>query len=213
MKGRKAGVIIKKKIEDSPLKKQEKIKVKKELVVVNIAEAKRLYELGLIDEEVAHAFNCSTVTILRLKSRTPELREAYVKGTDAANKRVEQSLFKRACGYDTEEITKEPLIGVDEKSRKVLLNPELKVVRVVKKHVAPDVAAISMWLRNKKAEEWKDLRPVVYQNTQNNLIVHENKVKAEEVDESHIGSARSNFESLRKFRILDAEVLPTDEQS
>lgn len=208
MKGRKPRSIESKTGKDTPEKKkvQSKALVK---VEINVDECCRLYELGLTDEEIGYALSLERITILRAKARFPELRAAYEKGSKVANERVEQSLFKRACGYEYIEETKEPVLVMNDKG-KLLTDPELKVTKVVKKHVPPDVAAISMWLRNKKAEDWKDLKPVIIQNNQNNLVITENKIKAEEVNESHIAATRSNFESLRKFRIIDAETIETN---
>ncbi|MDW9366966.1 hypothetical protein GOB34_04310 [Sinorhizobium meliloti] len=65
--------------------------------------AKTLSELGATDLEIAQAFDVNIRTIHRWKLNHPDFRQAL---ENSADRRVEESLYKRAIGYtiDTEKI-------------------------------------------------------------------------------------------------------------
>lgn len=72
------------------------------------------------------------------------------KGKEVVDIEVENALLKRAKGYTYEEVTKEAV--KDPETGKT----ELRVVKVVKKEVQPDVTAQIFWLKNRKPAEWRD---------------------------------------------------------
>jgi len=65
-------------------------------------------------------------------------------GKDDADATVENALFRRACGYEVEEI--ETVVAKDGKAR----------VRKTKKTIAPDVIAQIFYLKNRAPERWRD---------------------------------------------------------
>ena len=66
-------------------------------------------------------------------------------GKEFADKNIEQSLYKRAMGYQYQEITQEP----DK-------DGQLRVSKRVIKEVSPDVGAIAFWLKNRQPDKWKE---------------------------------------------------------
>ena len=86
----------------------------------------------------------------KYKKDYPELNELLKKGKDKADYKVENALFKKATGYTYEEVTREEFENPDTGER------ELRIVKVVTKHVAPDVGAIVFFLKNRKPKHWKD---------------------------------------------------------
>lgn len=67
---------------------------------------------------------------------------------EVVDREVENALFKRAMGYEYEEVTEEYEMGFVTKRK------------VVKKYMAPDTAAQIFWLKNKKSDVWRDRREV-----------------------------------------------------
>lgn len=113
----------------------------------NITVAGTLASLGATDLEISQAFEVSIRTIHRWKLEHPEFREALELGKEAADKKVEESLFKRATGYsfDSEKI--------------VVIEGEAQRVEIIE-HVPPDVKAGMWWLQNRRPGTWRDVRHI-----------------------------------------------------
>lgn len=95
---------------------------------------------GLTDEQIAGNCGIATGTLYEWKKRYPEIAEALKKGKAWADTQVENALFKRATGYEYEEVTYE----------------DGKPVKRVIKHVAGDVTAQIYWLKNRRPDLWRD---------------------------------------------------------
>ncbi len=67
---------------------------------------------------------------------------------DVVDREVENALYKRAMGYEYDEVTEEYEAGFLTKKK------------IVHKYQAPDIAAQIFWLKNKKSSDWKDKREV-----------------------------------------------------
>ncbi len=113
----------------------------------NIAIAQTLASLGATDLEIAQAFEVSIRTIHRWKLEYPEFREALEIGKDEADKKVEDSLYKRATGYsfDSEKI--------------VVIEGEAQRIETIE-HVPPDTKAAMWWLQNRRPGTWRDVRHI-----------------------------------------------------
>lgn len=113
-----------------------------------VEQAKQLCELGATDLELATFFKVNVATINRWKIQHPDFCASIKVGKEAADDRVERSLFSRATGYtfDSEKIiTVAQGGGVSE------------VKRVpIKEHVPPDVTAQIFWLKNRRKDVWRD---------------------------------------------------------
>lgn len=97
---------------------------------------------GLSDEQIAENMGISVRTLYRWKNEYWQLCHALKKGKDAADREIENALFKRAKGYDYEEVREETKNG--------------EVVKriVTKKHIPGDTTAQIFWLKNRKPEYW-----------------------------------------------------------
>lgn len=96
--------------------------------------------------EMAHVFGVSIATINQWQKDNPSFSEAIAGAKDPADASVANSLFRRANGYDYEEdvVVKVRSLGGEE----------VRILRV-QKHLPPDFNSMSLWLRNRKALEWK----------------------------------------------------------
>ena len=100
---------------------------------------------GLSDEQIAH--NCglkSISTFYEWKKKYSEFSEALKKGKEVVDIEVENSLLKRALGYQYDEV-KEKWDG------KKLLERV-----VITREMPPDTTAQIYWLKNRKPEKWRD---------------------------------------------------------
>ena len=66
---------------------------------------------GLSDGQIAENMGISVRTLYRWKNEYWQICHALKKGKDAADREIENALFKRAKGYDYEEIREETKDG------------------------------------------------------------------------------------------------------
>lgn len=108
---------------------------------------------GLTNEQIAKKIGVTPTTLYNWKNDHLEIFEALKKGADVADIEVENALHKRAVGYSYDEIISEP--SVDPLTG----NEVLKISKVVRRHVVPDVTAQIYWLKNRLPKKWRD-KPV-----------------------------------------------------
>lgn len=77
----------------------------------------------------------------------PQLEDILTVGQEVTNSRVVGALFKRALGYEYNEVTRE------------LVEGEMQITKVVTKHVSPDVKACLSWLFNRSSDVWRAIQP------------------------------------------------------
>ena len=112
-----------------------------------IPQVAKLCDLGATNDQIADFFGVSTDTLEDWTVRHEELAEVMRIGKAPADNRVERRLYERAVGYDyVEEV--------------VAKSPEGPVILQVKKHQPPDIAAMKIWLLNRKRHEWSDRREI-----------------------------------------------------
>jgi hypothetical protein len=102
---------------------------------------------GLSDEQLADKMGICTSTFYAWKNKYPEISEALKEGKDVADRKVENALYKRACGFEYEEVTTER----DEINGKM-------ITKRVTKFYPPDPTSMIFWLKNRKPDEWRDKR-------------------------------------------------------
>jgi len=124
--------------------------------------AKAMAKLGATEREIAQALDVSVATLQRWVHERPKFRAALKPGKQAADDRVERSLYQRATGYsfDSEEIFTYDYVEtkkVEGTKGEVRLIQEKRVLRVpVVKHVPPDSTAIIFWLKNRRKLAWRN---------------------------------------------------------
>lgn len=106
--------------------------------------------LGLTDEDIAKNIGIHVATLYEWKNKYSDIAEALTYGKQEADAIVENALYKRAVGYDYEEVTKELRINPETKER------EMVVTKIVTKNVIPDTTAQIFWLKNRKQDMWRD---------------------------------------------------------
>ncbi len=106
-------------------------------------QATKLCALGATDREVADFFEVTEATLNTWKHQHPEFLEALKLGKEPADQRVEQSLYRKACGYTQDDLHFSAYEG------EVTATPYVK-------HVPPDTTACIFWLKNRRPDLWRE---------------------------------------------------------
>jgi hypothetical protein len=110
-----------------------------------VEQARKLAYLGATDREAADFFGVTEQTINNWKSTNAEFFEALKVGKETADARVEQSLYRRALGYTHDAVK---IMTVDGA---VVQTPYVE-------HYPPDTTAAIFWLKNRRADRWRDVK-------------------------------------------------------
>lgn len=103
---------------------------------------------GLTHEQIANNIGIGTTTLYRWQAEKREFRDALKRGREVADYEVENALFKRACGFEYDEIVTDVIEMADGTHK--------KHVHKVRKTVPPDTGAAAFWLKNRRPDQWKD---------------------------------------------------------
>lgn len=119
-------------------------------------------QMGATLEDMARVFDVSQKTIVQWMRRYNEFAQAIREGRDAFTvNKIEQSLVKRALGYSFDEVSiKETQFKVKGEDGVARVEPIIEKT-VTTKQVAPDVAAIIFYLKNRASVRWKDKQEIV----------------------------------------------------
>lgn len=100
---------------------------------------------GLTMQEIANNIGVSRTTLYNWRDRSVDIMNALLKGQDTSVEILENALFKRAVGYDIEEVN----YRYDEDGTKTITSGRTK-------HIYPDVTALKFALINKSRGKWSD---------------------------------------------------------
>lgn len=118
----------------------------------NLIRIENWARMGLTDEQIAKNMGVNKTTLYDWIKKFPDISNSIKKGKAPIDFEVENALFKRAIGYEYEEI--ETIIEeIDGKQR--------KRIKKIKKVALPETSAMIFWLKNRKPEQWRKLNPVV----------------------------------------------------
>ena len=110
-------------------------------------QAKKLCALGATDAQLADFFEVAISTITLWKVRHEEFSASLSVPKEMADSRVEQSLYRRAMGYEHDEVD----IRV--------VNGEI-VETPIRKYYPPDSTAMIFWLKNRQSDKWREMKAV-----------------------------------------------------
>jgi hypothetical protein len=104
-------------------------------------------KLGATDDQVADCLSVSITTISLWKVQYPEFLEALKAGKDEADARVERTLYQRAVGYQRDAV-------------KIFHPADAPgpVYAPFREEVPGDVTAQIFWLKNRRRDEWRDVK-------------------------------------------------------
>lgn len=110
-------------------------------------QAGKLCQLGATDPDLADFFGVAISTVRLWMGTHAEFSAAIKDGKEAANARVERSLYQRAMGYTYDAV-------------KIFQYEGVTIEHAYREHCPPDSAAMIFWLKNRKPEVWRDRREV-----------------------------------------------------
>ena len=116
-------------------------------------QAYSLALLGLTDKQIAKFFKIDETTFYKWKKKYEQFGKSLEEGKDVADIKVTKSLFKRATGC----------VANEEKQERDESGNIIKTITVTKE-VLPDVAAITMWLKNRRPDQWRERQEVTSTN-------------------------------------------------
>lgn len=109
---------------------------------------------GLSNKEIAHNMGVSLNVFNKWKKENEIFAGFLKKSKEVADKVVENSLFRRANGFEYTETTEERVFNP-------LKNKfEMVITKKVNKVVLPDTTAQIFWLKNRKPDTWRDRREI-----------------------------------------------------
>lgn len=111
---------------------------------------------GMIEEDIAKKLGVAYSTFRKYRDEQEALSAALKRGKEVADVEVENALFKRAVGYQYDEVTKELMTVITDDGPK----KELVVTKRVTKEVQPDVTAQIFWLKNRRPDKWRDKQEI-----------------------------------------------------
>jgi len=114
------------------------------------AWARSLSRRGLTREEIAREMGISRALLNKWEKMDETFCDALKETKSEADSTVEASLFRRALGYEVEEVR---VVGKPEAGGTKTLR-----VEKVKKQVLPDVTAQIFWLKNRRPDLWRDVQ-------------------------------------------------------
>ncbi|MBT8152742.1 hypothetical protein KMP13_02285 [Epibacterium ulvae] len=120
------------------------------------AIAKKMCLLGAIEEDLAAAFGVSRRTITNWEKQHELFRAAIQDGRVYADMEVAQSLFDRATGAEWTEQQAIKVKKVEYENGKKLREIEEVEIVEVQRSAAPDTVAGIFWLKNRRAQNWRD---------------------------------------------------------
>lgn len=118
----------------------------------NLIRIESWARMGLTNEQIAKNIGVNADTFYTWLKKYPEISESIKKGKAPIDFEVENALFKRAIGYEYEEV-ETTIEEIDGKQR--------KRIKKIKKVALPETSAMIFWLKNRKPEQWRKLNPVV----------------------------------------------------
>jgi hypothetical protein len=128
-----------------------------------------LAKAGHSDKFMCEFFGISLPLWKEWKISHPDFNRALKTWKDEADLVVEKALYHKAKGFQHDE-------------EKIFCTKDGEIVRAkTKKQYAPDTAAISLWLKNRKPDDWADKQEVKHTGSVDHN--HEHKVDKVDLDE------------------------------
>ena len=110
-------------------------------------QAAKLCALGATDAQLADFFEVSVSTINLWKVQHAKFSESIKVPKAEADDRVEQSLYRRAMGYEHDEVDIRVVGGA------IMETP-------IRKHYPPDTTAAIFWLKNRRPADWREKQEI-----------------------------------------------------
>lgn len=98
---------------------------------------------------ICKIMGCGRTTLQKIQKSHPVFYDLLRDSRDIADLKVESALYRRAIGYEVEEVTTQSKKDKDG-------GETTTYITRVKKQIAPDTTAQIFWLKNRQPEVWRD---------------------------------------------------------
>jgi len=98
---------------------------------------------GFTDKEIAQVLGITEQTLNNWKKAQPKFFESLKIAKEDADRKVERSLYERACGYEHPE-------------DKIFNNAGKALIVCTVKHYPPDPTSMIFWLKNRQPKKYSD---------------------------------------------------------
>lgn len=119
---------------------------------------------GYTVRQICKKLNISPDTFYRWKKVNTDVSDAFERGRKILADSLVPYLRKRAKGFSCSEVTW-------ELQNKKNQQPELVIVKKVKKYFPPDVAALKFFLNNRLPEDWQDRSTIEHEVSEDSGII------------------------------------------
>ncbi len=109
----------------------------------NLQEVKKYVLAGLTDEQLSVVLHITKQSLNNYKKSYPEFFDSLKDWKVQADKRVERSLYERACGYS------HPAVKFFQHGKKIIKQEYIE-------HHPPDPTSMIFWLKNRQSLNWRD---------------------------------------------------------
>ena len=128
---------------------------------LNLQDIKKYVISGLTDEQLRIVLHISESSLNRFKHSCPEFWESLREWKQNADKRVERSLYERACGYS------HPAVKFFQHGKKIIKQEYIE-------HHPPDATSMIFWLKNRQPEVWRDAQYLKGEGFENKTYIFNN---------------------------------------
>lgn len=129
---------------------------------------------GLTNEDIAHNMGITRQTLNNWCKKYTSIFDALKKGREPVVRRLENSLIKKAQGFEYEEITTEMWVDDDGQKR--------QKVSKHKKYSAPDTSALIFLLKNYKPNKYRNYNDLTKKQIEAELRKTEAEINKLEFD-------------------------------
>jgi hypothetical protein len=143
-------------------------------------QVEKLCRLGHTDKDLALFFNVSINTIDNWKKRYPDFFAALRRGKLDADTKVAEALHRNATGFEHYEDHPVKLKRkfFDHTGKVIRTEEYVEIVRL-KKHSRPDTTAQIFHLKNRRPDQWRDVKQVDPELEADTLQTYRGKALAE----------------------------------
>ena len=153
--------------------------------------------------DIAKKIGVSEKTLISWRKTYPEIEQAIKDGKEIVDYRVENALLKVALGYTTTDV--KTIISPPDKNG----NRTIRVEKI-EREVSPNPTAIMCWLNNRKPEQWKRNRDMLYtKDKDNNIVVNIIRKGANDSEEDENWTASASTD-VKKGKAKKAKPEPDD---
>jgi transcriptional regulator with XRE-family HTH domain len=148
----------------------------------NIGAIEKLARHGFSEEDIEEFLGISAALLREFLKKSTEISRKIKNAKLQADLDVEESLLKRASGYETIE---EYYVYVPSGSEKDEEEGSLKIkeMKKVKKFVPPDATSAMAWLINRRSEKWSK-NPGIVNELSGNEITKLKRLAVKEMQEN-----------------------------